>query len=56
MADVEGLTLASQVQVEIIDPRDVDARYCLQSYFEELGRGSTRVSILHGASPQAMRR
>jgi GNAT superfamily N-acetyltransferase len=26
------------VQVDIIDPRTVDARYCLQSYFEELGQ------------------
>ena len=38
MFDVERLILASQVQVEIIDPRDVDARYCLRSYFEELGQ------------------
>jgi DNA-binding MarR family transcriptional regulator/GNAT superfamily N-acetyltransferase len=38
MADVERLVLASQVQIEIIDPRDIDARYCLRSYFEELGR------------------
>ena len=37
MADVERLILASQVRVEIIDPRDIDARYCLRSYFEELG-------------------
>jgi hypothetical protein len=36
MADVERLILASQVRVEIIDPRDIDARYCLRSYFEEL--------------------
>src|SRR5260221_14455115 len=37
MADIERLILASQVRVEIIDPRDIDARYCLRSYFEELG-------------------
>jgi DNA-binding MarR family transcriptional regulator/GNAT superfamily N-acetyltransferase len=37
MADVERLILVSQVRVEIIDPRDIDARYCLRSYFEELG-------------------
>jgi len=37
MADVERLILASQVRVEIIDPRDIDARYCLRSYFVELG-------------------
>ena len=37
MADVERLILASQVRIEIIDPRDIDARYCLRSYFEELG-------------------
>jgi DNA-binding MarR family transcriptional regulator/GNAT superfamily N-acetyltransferase len=36
MADVERLILASQVRVEIIDPRDAAARYCLRSYFEEL--------------------
>jgi len=28
----------SQVRVEIIDPRDINARYCLRSYFEELDR------------------
>ena len=38
MADVERLIVLSQVQIEIIDPRHVDARYCLQSYFEELGQ------------------
>jgi len=36
MVDVERLILASQVRLEIIDPRDTDARYCLRSYFEEL--------------------
>ncbi len=25
------------MRVEIIDPRDIDARYCPRSYFEELG-------------------
>src|ERR1700733_15668003 len=35
--DSERLILASQVRVKIIDPRDIDARYCLRSYFEELG-------------------
>lgn len=30
--------LAQQIRIEIVDPRDADARYCLQSYFEELGR------------------
>ena len=38
MVDVERLILASQVRLEIIDPRDTDARYCLRSYFEELGQ------------------
>ena len=38
MGDVERLILASQVQVEIIDPRDFDARFCLRSYFEELAQ------------------
>lgn len=37
MADVDRLILASRVQVEISDPRHNDARYCLRSYFEELG-------------------
>jgi GNAT superfamily N-acetyltransferase len=37
MADAERLILASRVRVEIVDPRDIDARYCLRSYFEELG-------------------
>ena len=38
MTEVERLLLASQVRIEITDPRDPDARYCLRSYFEELGR------------------
>jgi hypothetical protein len=38
MVDIARLSLVSQVQVEIIDPRDADARYCLRSYFEELGQ------------------
>lgn len=37
MADVERLNLASRVRIEIVDPRDIDARYCLRLYFEELG-------------------
>jgi GNAT superfamily N-acetyltransferase len=37
MADVDRLFLASRVRVEITEPRDIDARYCLRSYFEELG-------------------
>jgi GNAT superfamily N-acetyltransferase len=36
MADAERLILASRVRIEIIDPRHIDARYCLRSYFEEL--------------------
>ncbi|MEU9386083.1 bifunctional helix-turn-helix transcriptional regulator/GNAT family N-acetyltransferase, partial [Streptomyces sp. NPDC048279] len=38
MAEVGRLLLASQVRIEITSPRDPDARYCLRSYFEELGR------------------
>jgi DNA-binding MarR family transcriptional regulator/N-acetylglutamate synthase-like GNAT family acetyltransferase len=38
MTEVERLLLASQVEIEITDPRSPDARYCLRSYFEELGR------------------
>ena len=41
MADpgrLDRLVLASRVRVEIADPRDEDARYCLRAYFEELGR------------------
>src|SRR5579864_5106786 len=34
--DVGAQGATSQVRVEIVDPRDVDARYCLRSYFEEL--------------------
>ena len=51
MADVERLILASQVRVEIIDPRDIDARYCLRAYFEELGHrfGGGRVTGNGGA-------
>jgi DNA-binding MarR family transcriptional regulator/GNAT superfamily N-acetyltransferase len=38
MADVERLLLASQVRIEITDPREPDARHCLRSYYEDLGR------------------
>ncbi|SNR83636.1 bifunctional helix-turn-helix transcriptional regulator/GNAT family N-acetyltransferase [Actinacidiphila glaucinigra] len=38
MTEVERLLLASQVRIEITDPRAPDARYCLRSYFEELQR------------------
>ena len=38
MVDVESHRLASQMRIEITDPRDADARYCLQAYFEELAR------------------
>ncbi|MEV6899043.1 MarR family winged helix-turn-helix transcriptional regulator [Amycolatopsis sp. NPDC051372] len=37
MADVEKLVTASLVRIEITDPRGPDARYCLRSYFDELG-------------------
>ncbi|MFE2545531.1 bifunctional helix-turn-helix transcriptional regulator/GNAT family N-acetyltransferase [Actinacidiphila glaucinigra] len=38
MTEVERLLLASQVRIEITDPRAPDARYCLRSYVEELQR------------------
>jgi DNA-binding MarR family transcriptional regulator/GNAT superfamily N-acetyltransferase len=38
MADVARLMLASQVQIAITDPGAPTARYCLRSYFEELGQ------------------
>jgi DNA-binding MarR family transcriptional regulator/GNAT superfamily N-acetyltransferase len=38
MAEVERLLIASQVRIEVTDPHDSDARYCLRSYFEELAR------------------
>jgi hypothetical protein len=38
MADVERLILVSQVLVEIVEPREIHARYYLRSYFEELGQ------------------
>lgn len=30
--------LASQMRIDLLEPRDPDARFCLRSYFEELGR------------------
>lgn len=36
MGEVERLLIASTVTVGIVDPRHQDARFCLQSYFEEL--------------------
>ncbi|MFD8505629.1 GNAT family N-acetyltransferase [Streptomyces sp. NPDC059687] len=38
MAEVERLVIASLVRIEITDPREPDARFCLRSYFAELGR------------------
>jgi DNA-binding MarR family transcriptional regulator/GNAT superfamily N-acetyltransferase len=38
MTEVERLLLASGLRIEITDPRDPDARYCLRSYVEELAR------------------
>ncbi len=38
MAGTERLIPVSQVRIEITDPRDAAARYCLRSYFAELGR------------------
>ena len=38
MAEVERLLAASAVQVAVCDPRHPDARFCLRSYFSELGR------------------
>lgn len=38
MTEVGRLLLASQVRIEITDPRRPEARYCLRSYVEELGR------------------
>jgi len=56
MADVERLILASQVRVEIIDPRDIDPDIAFGRTSRSLATGSIRVSILRRASPQAMRR
>jgi DNA-binding MarR family transcriptional regulator/GNAT superfamily N-acetyltransferase len=36
MADVERLLIASTVEVRECDPRHRDARFCLQTYYEEL--------------------
>ena len=38
MTEVERLLIASQVRIEVTDPRDSDARYCLRSYFGELAQ------------------
>ena len=36
MSDVERLLTASLVQVDVADPRHVDARHCMSAYFDEL--------------------
>jgi DNA-binding MarR family transcriptional regulator/GNAT superfamily N-acetyltransferase len=36
--EVERLLLASQVRIDIADPRSPEAGYCLRAYFEELER------------------
>jgi DNA-binding MarR family transcriptional regulator/GNAT superfamily N-acetyltransferase len=38
MTEVERLLAASAVQVAVRDPRQPDARFCLQAYFSELSR------------------
>jgi DNA-binding MarR family transcriptional regulator/GNAT superfamily N-acetyltransferase len=37
MGEVERLLIASTVQIGVVDPRRPEARFCVQSYFEELG-------------------
>ncbi|WP_112248636.1 MarR family winged helix-turn-helix transcriptional regulator [Kribbella monticola] len=37
MGEVERLLIASTVQIGIVDPRRPEAKFCVQSYFEELG-------------------
>jgi DNA-binding MarR family transcriptional regulator/GNAT superfamily N-acetyltransferase len=36
MADVEQLMIASMIEIEMRDPADPDARFCVGSYFSEL--------------------
>jgi ribosomal protein S18 acetylase RimI-like enzyme len=38
MTEVERLLVAAQTRIEIADPREPDARYCLRSYVNELAR------------------
>jgi DNA-binding MarR family transcriptional regulator/N-acetylglutamate synthase-like GNAT family acetyltransferase len=38
MAEVERLLTAALVEVDVVDPADRDAQFCLQEYFAELGR------------------
>jgi GNAT superfamily N-acetyltransferase len=46
MAEVEHLLIASTVEVRECDPRHRDARFCLQTYYEELA-----VRFLDGYDP-----
>ena len=43
MSDVERLLTASLVQVDVADPRHVDARHCMSACFDQLAQRSTRV-------------
>jgi DNA-binding MarR family transcriptional regulator/GNAT superfamily N-acetyltransferase len=36
MADIERLMVASMIEIEVRDPADPDARFCVGSYFSEL--------------------
>lgn len=38
MATVDRLLQASMIEVDVEDPRHLDARYCIGAYFAELGR------------------
>ena len=38
MAEVERLLTAALVEIEVVDPAQRDAQFCLQEYFAELGR------------------
>ena len=40
MRDVERLLVAAEVEVEAVDPRGEVARFCIESYFDELERRS----------------
>ena len=38
MAEVERLLSAALVEIDVVDPADANAQFCLGEYFAELGR------------------
>lgn len=58
MAEVERLLTAGLVRVDVVDPEDERARWCLEQYYAELGRrfeGGLDHTVALAATPEQLR-